>query len=124
MDEKKRLEIEDSLKKRVLMDNNDSLIATEKGDCWERFLFINLQTRGYYYFTKKSLIFIGGLGGTEWAIPYKNIQDIKKYFICFFIPTGIKINAYNKKNKLKKYRLSLLKRNKWIDFIEQKRKEV
>lgn len=124
MDEKKRLEIEDSLKKRVLMDNNDSLIATEKGDCWERFLFINLQTRGYYYFTKKSLIFIGGLGGTEWAIPYKNIQDIKKYFICFFIPTGIKISAYNKKNKLKKYRLSLLKRNKWIDFIEQKRKEV
>ena len=124
MSEEKIKEIEDSLIKRNLMDKDDSLIVTEKGDCWERFLFINLQTRGYYYFTKKSLIFIGGLGGTEWAIPYKNIQDIKKYSICFFVPTGIKITAYNKKNKLKKYRLSLLKRNKWINFLEEKRKEV
>ena len=48
-------EIEDSLRKRELIDDNDSLLFTEIGDCWERFLFINLQTRGYYYFTKNYL---------------------------------------------------------------------
>lgn len=115
-------EIENSLKEADLIDNDDSLIITEKGDYWERFLFINLQTRGYYYFTKKAIVFIGGLSTTKWSIKYKNIKSIKKCNVALFIPTSIKITAYDeKKNKDVTHKLSLLKRDKWIKFIEEKK---
>lgn len=118
-------EIEKNLKEGKLIDEDDSIIEVEKGDYWEKFLFFNMQTRGYYYFTKKSIIFIGGaLGNTQFVVNYKNIKEIKKCNVAFFIPTAIKLTVYDeKKNKNKKYKLSLLKRDKWINFIEEQKKQ-
>lgn len=118
-------EIEKNLKEGKLIDEDDSIIEVEKGDYWEKFIFFNMQTRGYYYFTKKSIIFIGGsLGNTQFVVNYKNIKEIKKCNVAFFIPTAIKLTVYDeKKNKNKKYKLSLLKRDKWINFIEEQKKQ-
>jgi len=116
-------EIEKNLKDNKLMDKDDSVIIVEKGDYWEKVLFFNMQTRGFYYFTNKAIVFIGGaLGNTQFKVKYKNIKEIKKCNVAFFIPTAIKLTVFNeKKNKNKKYKLSLLKRDKWINFIEQKK---
>ena len=116
-------EIEKNLKKNKLIDEDDSVETIEKGDYWEKFLFFNMQTRGFYYFTKKAIVFIGGtLGNTQFVTYYKNIKEINKCNVALFIPTGIKITVFNeKKKKYKKYKLSLLKRDKWIEFIEQKK---
>lgn len=118
-------EIEKNLKEGKLIDEDDSIIEVEKGDYWEKFLFFNMQTRGFYYFTKKAIVFIGGaLGNTQFVVNYKNIKEIKKCNVAFFIPTAIKLTVYDeKKNKNKKYKLSLLKRDKWINFIEEQKKQ-
>ena len=125
MNQEEMKEIEKNLKERKLIDNDDKLITTQKGDYWEKLLFFNIQTRGFYYFTKKAIVFIGGaMGSTQFTVSYKNIQEIKKCNVAFFIPTGIKITVFNeKKNKNKKYKLSLLKRDKWINFIEEQKKQ-
>ena len=116
-------EIEKNLKEGKLIDDDDSVEIVEKGDYWEKFIFFNMQTRGFYYFTKKAIVFIGGaLGNTQFVVKYENIKEIKKSNVSLFIPTAITITAFNKKkNKNKKYKLSLLKRDRWIEFIKQKK---
>lgn len=118
-------EIETALKEQNLIDKDDFLEATFKGDYWEKFLIFNSQVRGYYYFTKKSIVFIGGaLGSTKWVIPYESIKELKKCTIALFMPTGIKIEYYDEtKSKLKKYKMSILKRDKWFEFIKDKLKK-
>jgi len=122
MNNEEFIEIEKTLKKIPLIDSTDYLELVEKGDYWEKFLFINSQVRGYYYFTSKAICFIGGFAGsTKWSIKYECIKSIKKCNVGLFLPYGIKIEAYDEnKNKLVKYKLSLLKRNKWIEYIENK----
>lgn len=119
------LEIEKSLKDASLIEKSDTLEMFQKGDYWERILFINSQIRGYYYFTKKSIVFIGGaLGSTKWVVPYESIKELKKCKIALFMPTGIKIEYYDEtKSKLKKYKMSILKRDKWFEFIKDKLKK-
>ena len=114
-------EIEETLKEGKLIDNDESVIKVEKGDYWEKFLIFNSQVRGYYYFTQKRIIFFGGLAGsTQWNVKYKDIVDLKKCNVGLFIPTGIKLTYFNeKKNKNKSYKLSLLKRENWINFIKE-----
>ena len=121
-DEAKKQEIEQSLIERKLMEPGDTLEITEKGDYWEKFLIFNSQTRGYYYFTKERLIFIGGVAGsTFFSIKYINIKSINKCNISLFIPTGIKLEVFDeKKNKIKKYRMSVLNRSKWIEVLNSK----
>lgn len=114
----------DNLKEALLMDNDDSVEIIEKGDYWEKLLCFSSQVRGIYYFTKKNIIFIGGLAGTtNFSIYYKKIKDIKKCNVGLFIPCGVLITVYDEnKNKDVKYKLSLLKRDKWIKFIEDRMK--
>ena len=122
MSEEKLKECEQYLKEGNLLDDNDKLLIVEKGDYWEKILFFNMQSRGYYYFTKKSIIFIGDLGATKFKVSYKNIKEIKKCNVGLFIPTGIKLTVFDeKKNKDKSYKLSLLKRDKWIKYIEEQK---
>jgi hypothetical protein len=119
------LDIETNLKEGSLIDKDDSLEVTFKGDYWEKFLIFNNQIRGYYYFTKKKIVFIGGaLGSTTWAVPYESIKELKKCKIALFMPTGIKIEFYDEtKNRLKKYKMSILKRDKWFEYINAKLKK-
>ena len=122
MTEEEIKDIENSLKEGELIDSDDSLEITEKGDYWEKFLIFNSQVRGYYYFTKKRIVFIGGFAGsTKFSVPYKSIKNIKKCNVGLFIPCGVLITAFDdKKMKDVKYKLSLLKRDKWISFFEEK----
>lgn len=117
-------EINDNLKEASLMDKDDSVEIIEKGDYWEKLLCFSSQVRGIYYFTKKNVIFVGGFAGTtSFSIPYKNIKELKKCNVGLFIPCGVKVIFHDdKKDKDKSYKLSLLKRDKWIKFIEEKMK--
>lgn len=123
MDDKTRTEIEESLREASLMDEDDSLLNLFRGDYYETFLVLRLQTRGYYYITKKSIIFIGGLASSVIkVIPYQNIKFMKKYRLFFMLPFGIKIVSYDeKKGKDVTHRLSVNRRNDWYNFIEGKR---
>lgn len=115
-------EIENTLKEENLIDEDDFLEFTDKGDYWEKFLIFNNQIRGYYYYTNKAIIFIGGaLGSTKWIIRYSDIKNISKAKIALFMPTGIKLVVFDKeKNKTKKYKMSVLKRDKWLEYIKGK----
>lgn len=115
-------ELEKSLKERKIIEHSDSIEAVEKGDYWERIFFFNTQTRGIYCFTKKAIVFMGGvMGVAQFAIPYKDIKVIKKCNVGLLVPCGILIVAPDeKKRRDKKYKLSLLKRKTWIKLIEEK----
>ena len=122
MTEEKLKECEQYLKESNLLEDKDKLLIVEKGDYWEKILFFNMQSRGYYYFTEKCIIFIGDLGATKFKVSYKNIKEIKKCNVGLFIPTGIKLTVFDeKKNKDKSYKLSLLERDKWIKYIEEQK---
>lgn len=116
------LEIENNFKEAEMIDKDDTLEVTDKGDYWEKFIFFHNQIRGYYYYTKKKLIFIGGaLGSTQFIIPYEIIKNISKCNVAIFMPTGIKLEVFDEqKGKLKKYKMSVLKRDKWIEYIKNK----
>ena len=65
----------------------------------------------------------GALSSTLFNIRYKDIKEIKKCNVSLFIPSGIKITVFDeKKNKDKTYKLSILKRDMWIKFINDRRK--
>ncbi len=118
-------EMENSLKQTNLIDQDDNIIFIEKGDYWEKLLLFKSQVRGYYYFTRKNIVFIGGLASsTTLSIPYKNIVSLKKCSIGPFLPFGLMVEVYNeKKNKNIKYKLSLMKRDDKINFIQERMRE-
>lgn len=91
-----------------------------KGDYWHGGLGLAFQsqTHGIYFFTNKRILFkpTGLFTGTEmlFTLDYKEIESIKTCQVGIFIPTGILITMKDKK----KYKLSLLKRNTWVEFIK------
>lgn len=115
-------QIEQSLIDGKVMQPGDHIQEYIQGDYWEKFLCFYSQIRGYYYFTNESVIFVGGLAGsTFWGVKYKNIKEMKKCNVAFFIPTGISITGYDEiKGKDVKYKLSVMKRQNWIDYIAQR----
>ncbi len=101
---------------------NETLLEQAKGDYWTNGLFGFLgatQERGEYAFTNQRIIFNPAtlFKGTEdrIEIDYNQIHAVKKCFVALYIPTGIHITTIDGK----KYRFSLLKRNKWIELINQ-----
>ena len=122
LSEEKIKETEQNLKTGLLIGLDEKIEVIDKGDYWEKFIIFNNQVRGYYYYTTKHIVFIGGaFGSTMWSVPYESIKSIKRSNVSLFIPTGIKIEFFDeKKNRLKKYKMSVLKREKWIKFIEDK----
>jgi len=107
-------DIENNLKIAGLMDNDDSLIATERGGYWKKTILINSKVKGYYYFTEKAIIFIGGFASsTQWSIKFKDIKKIQKNSLF-----GAIIETEDENNKIIKHKISMLKRNYWVDFIQ------
>lgn len=89
-----------------------------KGDCWRMpNLIINRQVSGKYYFTDKRIVFLAfGLIGTDsvsWEIEMKDIDTVKLCTTPPFFPFGILITMKNGDE----YKLSLLKRRKYFDWI-------
>lgn len=91
-----------------------------KGDYWHGGIgpFVQTQTSGTYTFTNKRVMFkpTGLLtsGKLLFTLDYKEIESLKKSQVAFFIPTGILLSMKDGK----KYKLSLLGRKGWIDFIQ------
>lgn len=109
----------DLLTSTDLWDGSDELLANTSGDLWE---MVILQTHGRYFFAKNKVIFISGYGTNRFAIPYKDIVEIKKTFVGPFMPFGINVTYVDQatgKNCKKKF--SLLSRDKWISLMEEGR---
>ena len=98
---------------------NEQLFAGKvAGDCWKMpKVSINRQVSGRYYFTDKRIAFLAsGLIGTEsvsWEIEIKDIDTVKTCTTPPFFPFGILITMKNGD----KYKLSILKRNKYYEWI-------
>ena len=114
--EKKKNEWIETLREVELLGETETFEEHTQGDYW----FLNSQTRGNIFFTADRMIFISGWGFEKIVIHYSDIRAMKKCFIGLFIPTGIKITALNENGKEKNYKLSVMKRNDWINFISQK----
>lgn len=118
--EKKKIEIEASLKEAELIAADDFIVENTKGDLWS---FLS-QVRGNYYFTNSNLVFIGGLAGIDsFSIPYSSITDLKTCNvggIIPIIPTGIKVTYTDKDGKICKKKCSVMKRKEWIAFLSER----
>ena len=122
VDKSEYAEIEKDLKEASLIDADDELIDVEAADYWEQFLCFQSQVRGHYYFTKKAMIFLGGIAAnTQWKVNYKDIKKLEFCGIALFLPFGIRVHAYDeKKGKIKKYKTSFLKRKNRMEFLKEK----
>jgi len=105
-------------KKVYEVKQDEQLFKKVSGDCWKMpKLSINRQVSGKYYFTDKRIAFLAsGLIGTEsvsWEIKMKDIATVKTCLTPPFFPFGILVTM----NNGDKYKLSLLKRKKYFDWI-------
>lgn len=107
---------EEVLNELELLEEGEHVETHEQGDFWD----FGGQHRGHYYFTDRKVIFVGGFGLNQVAIPYKSIQAIKPCNVSLFIPTGIKVTAINEKGKNQNYKLSVMGRKKWMAFLSAK----
>lgn len=109
---------EQTLKEVELLEDGEVIEEYVKGDYWET---LGGQSRGQYIFTNRKVIFVSGFGLKHVAIKYSDIKEIKKCMISMFIPTGIKLTAFDeKKGKNVKHKLSVMKRADWINFLSAK----
>lgn len=112
----KKKEWEDLLKEYDLIKEGESIEEHTAGDYYT----LLDQKRGNYFFTQEAVIFVSGYGFNNVVMPYKDIKEMKKCFVGPFIPTGIKLSVINEKGKLKKHKLSVLKRASWMEYIAKR----
>ena len=100
---------------------NEKIFASKvSADCWKSPLqTINRQISGKLYFTDHRIAFLAsGLIGTasvSWEIEMKDIQSVKKCTTPPFFPFGVLIEMKDGT----KYKLGIMKRNKYVDWISQ-----
>lgn len=96
----------------------ESVIATAGGDCWETPFMPHSQVPGRYTFTNKRILFEGNgiieALRVKFEIPYSEIDLIEPYLV-FIFKTGIRVYMKNGD----RYRLSLRKRQKYMDMIKE-----
>lgn len=105
-------------KAQIDLRSDETVLKEAKGDYWKKTLISSKQIRGKYHFTNQRIIFTSSSlvgSGEIFEIEYKDITEVKKGMINFFIPTGI--NVIMKDGT--KHLLSLLGRNKWIELINK-----
>ena len=108
-------------KKIYEVKNDEKLFAGGvSGDCWKMpNISINRQVSGKYYFTDKRIAFLAsGLMGTasvSWETELDYIDTVKTCLTPPFFPFGILIKMKNGD----KYKLSIFKRKKYFDWINE-----
>ncbi|MBO4982048.1 MAG: PH domain-containing protein [Lachnospiraceae bacterium] len=121
LSEKQKNEWITLLKNLGYLPEGETLVEHTAGDYWE---FGFSQVRGNFFFTEKTMIFVGGmLGNNNWGVPYDKITEIKKCNaggIIPIIPTGIKVIYADENGKSAKKVCSVLKRNDWMEFLNNK----
>lgn len=113
-----------SLKEANLIDADEVLEVAERGDYYAKLLCFYDQVRGAYFFSDKSVSFIGSFAGAvNWSLRYADIKRIKKCSVGPFLPFGIKLYYYDEeKGKEKSYKMSVLNRGEWLKFLQNKTK--
>lgn len=119
----KNSKLEKQQKKLVeagIMDPSDALVDFLQASYVERLpAKLGKWKQGWAYFTEQKLIITTGFVGSI-VIPYKAIRELAK---CSqgFIPIGIAITYEDEENgQLVTDRISMMKRDKWLDFLKQK----
>lgn len=118
LNEQKKAEWEEALKKLNLIGADDVIEEHVQGDFWS----FSGRTVGNYFFTRDKFVFHGGiLGVDDFSIRYSDIKELKLINIRFIMPTGILVIAQNPENgKLKKYKLSVMKRKDWLAYLQSR----
>lgn len=97
--------------------NGEEIIEEKKGDTWKTpEMPYRKQISGRFYFTNQRVAFRTWgpfQSSAAYDIEYKDIAELNKFSINFFIKTGIKIIM---KDGLV-YKISVMKRNKYIEII-------
>lgn len=98
---------------------NEEIVDEKSGDTWlTPAMTRSRQVSGKFYFTNQRVAFrTWGPFKKQCAydIEYSDIDTIDTYTINLFIRTGIKITTYDGDV----YKLSVLKRDKYIELIKQ-----
>lgn len=116
MNNQKVAQVENNLRESNLLGADENVVDFVLGDEW---LFLS-QTRGTWSLTNKKLIFTSFLSAT--TINLDSILDVKKCNVgglIPIIPTGILIKYTNEKGKEVKTKMSVMKRNDWIERLEK-----
>lgn len=108
--------------KQVFEPRADETVFAQKvsADCWKSpKQALSRQIAGKTYFTDQRVVFLAsGLIGTEsvsWEIEMKDIQSVKACLTPPFFPFGVLIEMKDGS----KYKLGIMKRNKYVDWIAQ-----
>lgn len=123
MNENKREKQENNLLEMGLMEPGDKLVDFFQASYIDKVLpGIGQWKQGWAYFTEEKFICLTGILSNNIVVPYKDIKKLEK---CsqFFFPMGIAITYENKeKGKEVKDKVSMMKRDKWIEFMSKKAK--
>lgn len=109
------------------LNENEKVELEVSGDYWGEMEYLGLlerQKSGKFWFTNERILFSTGAFSIYskpfFIVKYSDIASVEKCNIgpalIKFIPTGIQLNMKDGK----KYKLSVLKREKYIQFIESK----
>lgn len=107
-----------NLVKIGVMEESDTLIDFFQAGYMERLIGRwGRWEKGWAYFTEERLIVITGLLEENIVIPYQNIRAMEK---CSqgIAPIGIAITYENMEGKTVTDKLSLMKREQWMSFME------
>ena len=103
-----------------VMDPSDTLVDYLQASYVERLVGkMGPWKQGWAYFTEERLIVLTGLLADNIVVPYRNIRELGK---CsqLLVPIGITITYEEMETgKLVTDKISMMKRDKWIDFMAQ-----
>ena len=103
-----------------VMQQDDTLINYLQANYVEQLIGKFGQWRqGWAYFTQQRLIIITGLLEDNIVIPYESIRNLEKSNQGLF-PMGITITYENESGTSVTTKISISKRNKWIEFLQEK----
>ncbi len=106
-----------------VMESGDKLIDFLQASYVERLMgnvSFGKWKQGWAYFTEERLIVLTGVLNENIIIPYNNIRELGKCSQTL-IPIGMKITYEDTKTgKIVTDKISMMKRNHWLDFIAEK----
>ena len=104
-----------------IMEPEDTLVEFFQASYVERLIGkMGKWKQGWAYFTEERLIVITGLLEENMVIPYRTIRELGKCSQSL-LPIGISITHENPETgKTVTDRVSMMKRDKWLEFLAQK----
>ena len=109
-----------NLVKYELMEESDTLVDFFQANYVEHLLAgFGQWQQGWAYFTEERLIVITGLLEDHIVIPYRNIRSMEKGSQGAF-PIAVSITYENLKGELATDKISLMKRDEWMEFMAQR----